>query len=372
MKAVIVDIEGKYAVVLDKKGSFIKVRNNGRFQVGCEIDVPSKLKSFSVLAKTASIAAAFLFVMGIGVGVYSYSIPYSYINIDINPSVEITSNIYDRIIGIQGINEDGIKLIGIDSYKNKTIEAGVENVIKKAAEKGYLKESLNNAIMLTVSSKNGEKASDIEKQLKTTSSKELNTENIKAKVITQKVSVQKRNDAKSIGVSPGKLALIEKLKKVDPAQKVEDLKNTPVRDIIQLIDDKKKENKNGSIDSRPKGKEKTGKKEPAAKEQDNGKGKKSIEEKVNGLDTPTPSPFYNKKEDKKANKASGKNTGKNKGKNSGTKKEVPTVNDEKVDSNKQSGKQNNVQSNNGNNKQSSKQDGEKQGNKEAGNGKKGK
>jgi hypothetical protein len=61
LKGIVVDIEGKYAVVLNKQGEFIRIRNNGKLCIGCEAEVSPVTVFRHSAARVASIAAASLF-----------------------------------------------------------------------------------------------------------------------------------------------------------------------------------------------------------------------------------------------------------------------------------------------------------------------
>lgn len=242
MKVVIVDIGVKNVVALNKKGQFIKLRNNGQLVVGSEVDVPVRA-GFSIhsFVRVASAAAAFFLVIGLGYGVYSYNSPFSYIDMDINPSVEITANRYNRIIDIEALNGDGEKLINKESFKNKSLKEGIQGLLQNAIEEGYIKENLENAVMLTVSSKNEKKAAEVEKSIQYTAEEELKAVDKVTRLLVEKVSIQRHEDARNMDVSPGKILLIEKLQKEDSAVKLEDYKDAPVREILKRIKEYKKE-----------------------------------------------------------------------------------------------------------------------------------
>jgi len=259
LKGVVVEIKGKYAVALNKQGEFIKVRNNGKLQVGYEIDVPSAVfPSANSLTRVASIAAAFILVVSIGFGAYSYSATYAYINLDINPSIELATNIYDRIISARGINADGEKLLKTGGLKNKKLQDGIEEILEEAVEEGYLKPGSDNAVMLTVSSKDQKKAAQIQKKAEDTISKELTTTGVESEVVTEKATLQKHEEANERGISPGKMLLIEKLVEAQPDlsdEDIENFENRPVKDILKSIKEAKKAEKANNKE------EKQGKKE---------------------------------------------------------------------------------------------------------------
>lgn len=243
MKAVVVDIKGNKAVGLTPNGTFVKIKNTGKLGIGCEVDVPTGIIKFNGFAKTVSIAAALIFV--IGLGLFAYNTPYSYIDIDINPSIEVTVNIFNRIIDIKALNNDGNKIIDNISVKNREVKTGIENIIKSALAEGYLKDNNTSAVMFTVSSKSENKVSNIEKTVQSTTSKELKAVKANPEVVVEKVTVENHDKAIKQGISPGKLLLIQKVRQLKPELKIEDLKEKPVKEILKLIQDNKKDNKKG-------------------------------------------------------------------------------------------------------------------------------
>ncbi len=240
MKAVIVDIKGNSAVALTKSGRFIKIRNNGNLCIGYETDIKAGITSINTMAKVVSIAAALIFIMGLGT--FAYKTPYNYIDIDINPSIEVTTNVFNRIIGVKALNIDAEKILDTASCKNKNVQDGIGSIIKSAVSNGYLKNTDTSAIMFTVASKDEKKADKIENMVKSSAAKELSAVNVKPEVVVEKVTVKKHDEAFRQGISPGKLTLIQKAIDLNPELKVDDLKDKPVKEILKLINDGKKSN----------------------------------------------------------------------------------------------------------------------------------
>lgn len=240
MKGLVVDKKGRHAVVLTGDGSFIKISNSTACKVGCEIEFTKHSQSGAGLyKKIASIAAVFLFTLGLSYGAYSYAMPYSYVDLDINPSIEMTANVFDIIIKAETLNEDGKKIMEKHDMKFKTLSKGVSELVNSAIEQGYLQPEAENAVLLTVTSRDSEKTEKLEKKLETSTEKSLNKSKIKSSVVSQQSSTQMRDTARDLGISPGKFSLIEKAIEADPALKMEKLKDAPVNDIMKYI----KENK---------------------------------------------------------------------------------------------------------------------------------
>ena len=244
MKAVVVEINKKDAIVLSKKGDFIKIRNSGYYEVGHEIEVPGKpVFNISAYGKLASVAAACLLVVSLGLGAYAYSIPYSYVNIDINPSVEITANTFDRIIDVKALNEDGEKLLIAGGLKHRNVVQGVKELLKQATEQGYVNRESENAVMLAISGKSVRRAEALKDRVEKGAVDELGQLEAEAEIVIERVTQQRREQAGKEGVSPGKMLLIERLMDVDPEVDLDKAKSESVKSIMQNIKAYKKSEK---------------------------------------------------------------------------------------------------------------------------------
>lgn len=246
MKAVIVDIEGGQAIALNKKGDFLKIKYNSNYQIGQEVEVNTKkVFNFPALMKVLPAAAAFLVLASLSLASFAYTRPYSYVDVDINPSIEITSNIFDRIIKVEGLNVDGKNLLSDSSFNNMNINDGIEDILKAAVSHGYLVSSSTSAVMLTVSGKNDQKVDKIENEIQKTVNIELKNVGSEAEVLVENVTLQRHEEAIKQGISPGKLLLIDRLIKVNPDVKVEDYRNAPVKEIMREINSNKERHKEG-------------------------------------------------------------------------------------------------------------------------------
>jgi len=241
MKAVVVETDGKNAVVLDKNGDFIKTKARRGYRVGCEVEISWVLEfRTKAMAKYGSAAAAVLLFTFFGYGTYLYATPYSYVDIDINPSVELTANIFDRIIKTEALSDDGKKLLESNSLSNRNIQEGVKIVLESARKEGYISSGGQNEVVVTVSGKNDVKVGKVENAVKTAASNEIEAAGPDTGVTVEKISAQSHSEARKMGISPGKLLLIEKLKKYEPNLDVKEYKDKPVKEIMKSINERKK------------------------------------------------------------------------------------------------------------------------------------
>ncbi|MEG6611287.1 anti-sigma factor domain-containing protein [Pseudoclostridium thermosuccinogenes] len=240
MKAVIVDKEGKHAIALTKKGEFIKLKDKESYRIGHEIDIASVFSYKGMFVKITAAAASILLVMGIGCGVYSYAMPYSYISIDINPSIEITTNIYDRIISAKGLNDEGKKVLSTVSVKNKAVEEAVGSILQSAINSGYLGEDSGKAVKFTIAGKNEHKVDVIEEKIEIATKEQLVTSNVETEVIVEKIPVEKHSEAENSKTSSGKETLPGKPKESNADIKAESHKGAAASGIAKGMSESKR------------------------------------------------------------------------------------------------------------------------------------
>ena len=277
MKGIIVDKKGRYAVVLTGNGSFIKIKNKVDYKIGYEVEF--KQKNFvdtRLLRKISAVAAVSLFTLGLSYGAYSYTLPYSYVDVDINPSIELTANVFDVIIKTETFNEDGKQLLAKNNIKFKTLDAGISELMDSAIQQGYLKEDADNTVLLTITSKNDDKSEKLKESLESSTSKTLSKGNIKSSVLLQESTTQKHDEAKDKdkNISPGKMSLIEKAMKDEPQLKLDELKDASLKDIMKHIqEDEKEEMRNTKENGKTQGNGKFGDKKAPAWTPEPGTGK---------------------------------------------------------------------------------------------------
>lgn len=140
MKYIVMECHKSYAVVMDENGSFIKCANFN-YEVGDKVEkiLPMQEKKEGKILKFAlpAVAAACLCFI---VAVWSYLyMPFGTVKIEINPQVLVTSNRIDKVIKVEGINEDGKTLIEDYQYKGKEFRTVTEELTEKAESLGYIK-----------------------------------------------------------------------------------------------------------------------------------------------------------------------------------------------------------------------------------------
>lgn len=243
MKSVILEIKDGFAAVLSDNGCIEKIKNNN-YEVGQVIQTStSKVRFTRKITVFAASAAAFAVL---SVGTWAYASPYSYVSLDVNPSIEYTVNRFDRVIHVKAVNDDGEEILSeikLEDLKNKTIEAALSRTINQISELGFFDGTDAGGIVIATSGKNKEKAEQLAQDLQESVEDEVaeNGDNVTVEAIS--VGLERVEQARELGVTPGKLNLVEKLQAAatDPTTIIlEEWLDKPVKDIMKATKDYKK------------------------------------------------------------------------------------------------------------------------------------
>lgn len=197
MNCLVTEIKDNKAVLLDAKGNFFIVRNKN-YQVGQTIEYHSA----NTLQQAAGIAACLLITAGIAAGGYkAYYTPVTILSIDINPSIQLEVNIFDRIINTSAFNTEGEIILNEANVANSKTIKSIEQIINIAEEKGYFSELDNSVIIDVVGSK--KHITDKIVMLKD----EYTGRNIE--VIVERASEEDAENSKNMNISIGRAKLLK-------------------------------------------------------------------------------------------------------------------------------------------------------------------
>ena len=154
MSYLVMETHPAYAVLLDEEGRFLKAANL-RYQVGDTVqDIvelqPPKAKSPALWKPLSGLAglAACLSLIFFGYYQPNYT-AYGTLRIQINPDVEMTVSRTDRVLGLEGLNEDGEALIAGYAYQGKDRETAAGELVERAIDMGYLSDGETVSITVT-------------------------------------------------------------------------------------------------------------------------------------------------------------------------------------------------------------------------------
>ena len=157
MEYLVMECGLSYAVVLDQDGRILKVPNLG-YTVGQSLKdvvlLPERLAKPALhkrIARWSALAACLCLLL---LGSWVWQSPIGTVRMHINPDVLLSVNRFDRVVALEGLNEDGTALI--DGYRayGQEMKTVSDELADRAMELGYL--SAGGQITLTVDSEKGD------------------------------------------------------------------------------------------------------------------------------------------------------------------------------------------------------------------------
>ena len=190
----------------------------------------SPLRNFAV----AAACALLVFLAG---GSYLYFTPTAYISVDVNPSLELGINRFDRIVSVTGYNEDGKALADSLDLKYMDYSDALEALLADQDMEVYLSDNAD--VVLTVAGKSESQSSQI---LETVESCVSDHENVHC----HSGDTEEIHHAHNAGLSFGKYQAYLTLKKLDPSVTLEEIQDMTMSQIRELIQAYSQEDSQGN------------------------------------------------------------------------------------------------------------------------------
>jgi hypothetical protein len=187
----------------------------------------SKIRKLAV-----GIAAAAACMMVAVVGYAYYETPVDYVSLDINPSVELGVNAFQKVVRAQGVGQDGTALMENLNLNNMSVEDAVRILVNQACAQGYVAPDGSSVIALTAQSASEEQAAKLGDQSRQGAQTALKAQNAVALLYGDTADLAIRNAAQQMDVSTGKYKLMMALAAMDPSLEIGQFKNATVSQIM--------------------------------------------------------------------------------------------------------------------------------------------
>lgn len=189
------------------------------------MEQPTKRKG-SPLPSVRLIAALSCLLLFLLAGGIFFLTPVSTISVDINPSIELGINYFDRVVEAKAFNEDGESLMESLRIKYKTYTEALEDILENETIQECLAQ--NEAMSITVVSDNEEKNSEVVEKVRSCTAGQNN-------VYCHAGSREAVEHAHEAGLSYGKYNAFLILQELDPSVTVEDVQGLTMREIWNRI-----------------------------------------------------------------------------------------------------------------------------------------
>jgi len=192
------------------------------------------LKSLFINKRLVTLCTMFILFLGSGGYLYA-QVPVAYVSLDINPSIELALNKFNKVVSYEAYNLDGETLLASNDKTHITLDNAINNIITNAINKNYISSSKDSTITLSAISDDTILRKDLEIHLKDAIEKSLENESVHISINSSNNNLNKRDEAKSIGFTVGKLLLVQELKSLDSSIIIEDFKDTSISEIKKRI-----------------------------------------------------------------------------------------------------------------------------------------
>jgi len=202
------------------------------------------------MKKYAIAACVVVLLFGMSIGGYAYyKTPVAYLSLDINPSVELGVNALNYVVSATGYNTDGKTILDGQNVINFNVKDAVNKLVKSASDKGFIASDGSTIVSVISETKNLSTASMLENYAEQGVNEAIKSTGEIVVVYKDNVDISKRDEAKKLGITPGKLNLIQELQVLDPTITIDKYKDATVTEIIKKAAEIKKPGETASSSS---------------------------------------------------------------------------------------------------------------------------
>jgi len=183
--------------------------------------------------RIAACIAAVLLTAG---ALSSWFVPATVISVDINPSLAMKVNVFDRVVSLDGLNDDGEVLAADLDLRAETYVRALRSLLLSDGMAPYLDDG--SMVSVTVV---GAESGHTEEMLANVACCALSVAE-KENVYYCTVDGDTARAAKSAGLSPARYQALLLLQEIDPAYTAERVQEMSMREIRSLLSDRQMEN----------------------------------------------------------------------------------------------------------------------------------
>ncbi|MEY8320743.1 hypothetical protein AAK894_06600 [Lachnospiraceae bacterium 46-61] len=190
--------------------------------------------------RIVSVMACFLFfIMGFG-GYHLYFTQMSMISIDINPSIELNINRFDKVISINSYNDDGMKLANVLDIKFMNYKNAIDEILNTdIITENFVK---NETLSIVVVGKDEQKSKEMYENIQNNMSENQN-------VCCDMANFNEVNEAHEVGLSVGKYRAYMELQNINENITIDDIKGLTMSQIRECINQEQYDEQNANCEN---------------------------------------------------------------------------------------------------------------------------
>ncbi|MCL5676540.1 MAG: anti-sigma factor domain-containing protein, partial [Firmicutes bacterium] len=221
-RGLVLELEKGLAVVLTPDGQYRRIAAGREWELGQEVQfeatvaalpqaLPQRPRLHPAWLAAAVVLLALLVPGTLSVrSLLSRPALAAYVAVDINPSLELQVDAGGKVLAAQAVNDDAVPLLQALSLKGLPLDQAVRAITEKAVAAGYLSQSNDNMVLITVTPKasGADVPQAVQQQVAASqqaAAAVLNQRGLKNDVEALSAPAEVRDAAKSQGIPTGKL-----------------------------------------------------------------------------------------------------------------------------------------------------------------------
>ncbi|HEY5588037.1 MAG TPA: hypothetical protein VIK86_03670 [Candidatus Paceibacterota bacterium] len=135
---IVMCITNKKAGIMTTSGEFVYIKTSNVLPNIGEVHTGELYKKTLFNYKYFITAASLMFILISSASAYAYYTPVTTIVLNINPSVSLKANRWNKIISFKALNSEGSLILNNIKLKNKSIDTGLELIVKEAKTENFI------------------------------------------------------------------------------------------------------------------------------------------------------------------------------------------------------------------------------------------
>ncbi len=193
--------------------------------------------TLSALAfSAAAAAAAACLALALGVGYSVNNKVASLVSLDVNPSVEVKINCFDRVVSAEAANNDGKIILEDMNLKNTKLDVAMNAILGSMVKHGYLNDHAG-TVLVSVECADQERADKLRIQVSSRIEEDIDSLIQSGTVLSQQVQTDDDLEdlAEEFGMTQGKAALLRKIVSENPKLVYEDLAKLSMSELMDFL-----------------------------------------------------------------------------------------------------------------------------------------
>lgn len=159
---IVFQVDGRKAIILKSDGSFVSAHAKSAWKEGDVVSISFATQNYGAIVRACAACIALVLLGGLGWN-QLYLSPVALISVDVNPSIELSVNRFNRVVSSAALNEEGADILASADNQNIAYQKALANILTAEGARGYLEADAN--VVLTVFSSDAQRQSALLSEL---------------------------------------------------------------------------------------------------------------------------------------------------------------------------------------------------------------